>query len=243
MPRHPLSFRSLCASFLLSAGLSGCGHHMHHGAAPPSITASGEGRATGAPDVAVVTVAAISEGKDAASAAADSARIQGDVIASVKGLMGDGGSVKTSGYNLNPVYDFNEGKQTLRAYQVRNAITIEVLDTKLVGPVIDAAVKAGAGEVSSVVFSIRENAALRDQAIAQASERALREAQAAARALGMRAGEVRTIAISSSTGGAPPMPMAKYGRMMEAAQAATPVEAGSVEVTASVTIEVRLEKP
>lgn len=243
MHRPMFTLRSLCLLAFSSVAAAACGHHGPHGAPPPSITASGEGRATGAPDVALVTVAAISEGKDAASAAADSARAQGDVIAAVKGLLGDGGTVKTSGYNLNPVYDFADGRQSLRAYQVRNAITIELLDTKLVGPVIDAAVKAGAGEVSSVVFSIRESAALRDQAIAQASERAMREAQAAARALGMRVGEVRTVAISSASGGAPPMPMAKYGRMMEAAQVATPVEAGSVEVTASVTLEVRLEKP
>lgn len=226
-----------------SWALGACGHHMRHKAPPPSVTATGEGRASGSPDLATVTVAAITEAPDAASAAAESARIQGDVIAAVKRLMGEGGSVKTSGYSLNPVYDFNEGKQSLRGYQVRNAITAEVLDTKLVGPVIDAAVKAGATEVSSVNFSLRESAAVRDKAIAQASERALREAQAAARALGLRVGEVRTVAVSSSSGVAPPMPLAKYGRMMEAAQVSTPVEPGTVDVHASVTVEVRLEKP
>lgn len=222
-------------------GLGACAHG-HHGATASLISATGDGHASGAPDLAYVTVAALVEGKDAASAASEAARIQGDVIAAVKTVVGDGGMVKTSGYQLNPVYDYHDNRQTLRGYQVRNAITAELLDTKLVGPVIDAAVKAGAQEVSSVNFAIKENAALRDEAIAQASAAALREAQAAARALGMRAGEVRTVAVAAHSGGPVPMPLGKMARM-EAAQVATPVEAGTIEVTAQVTLEVKLEKP
>ena len=240
-----MNFQRIALFLLPSLSLGACAHgHHDKGAGMPAITATGEGRASGAPDLAFVTVAALAEAKDAAGAAADGARVQGNVIAFVKAVVGDGGTVKTSGYQLNPVYDYNENRQRLRGYQVRNAITAELLDTKLVGPVIDAAVKAGAHEVSSVSFSIRQSAELRDKAITQATENALREAQAAARALGMRAGDVRTIAVASSSGGSPPMPMTMMERgKMDQASVATPVEAGSVEVSASVTIEVKLEKP
>ena len=226
---------------MLAIGSAACGHHAHQKGDVPVITATGEGRASGKPDRAVVTVAAITEAKDAASAAEESARVQGDVIAALKKLIGDGGSVKTSGYSLNPMYDFENNRQTLRGYQVRNAITAELRDTKLVGPVIDAAVKAGASEVSSIGFEVRENAELRAKAIAEASAAAVREATAAAQSLGLRAGEVRTVSVASTSGGNPPMPMAK-GRMMESAQMDTPVEPGTVEVHATVSVEVRLEK-
>lgn len=221
--------------------LSACAHGPC-GGHTSAITASGEGKASGAPDQASITVAAITEAKDAEGAAAQSATVQDRIISAAKALVGTQGSVKTSSYSLNPVYDFHENKQTLRGYQVRNAITIELWNTKGVGALIDATVKAGASEVSSIVFGVRESGALRTQAIANASKAALSEATAAATALGLRVGKVRTIAVGSASGGVP-VPMNKFSRSMDSAQVATPVEAGSVDVTASVSIETQLEKP
>lgn len=222
--------------------VSACAHSPC-GGGPPAITASGEGKASGKPDQALITVAAITEGKDAESTAAESARIEAQIIAAAKSVVGSQGSVKTSSYSLNPVYDFNENKQTLRGYQVRNALTVEMFNTKAVGALIDATVKAGASEVSSISFGVRDSAVLRQQAIAAASQAALREAAAAASAVGLRLGKVRTIAVGSTSGGPVPMPMQKFSRAMDSAQVATPVEAGTVDVTASVSVEAQLEKP
>ena len=235
---------SLAQVFLIltTCYVSACAHSRCAGG-NPAITASGEGKASGTPDQALITVAAITEGKDAESTAAESARIETQVIAAAKSVVGNQGSLKTSSYSLNPVYDFNENKQTLRGYQVRNAITVEMFNTKAVGALIDAAVKAGATEVSSISFGVRDSAALRKQAIAAASQAALREAAAAAIALGLQLGKVRTIAVGSTSGGPVPMPMQKFSRAMDSAQIATPVEAGTVDVTASVSVEVQLEKP
>ncbi|MDX2024605.1 MAG: SIMPL domain-containing protein [Deltaproteobacteria bacterium] len=221
--------------------LPACAHGMHHGPSEgPTITASGDGKASGAPDQALIVVAALAESKDASTAAGESARVATQIIEAAKAIVGGQGSVRTTAYSLNPVYDFIDGKQSMRAYQARNAITVELWATKDVGAVIDGAVKAGALEVSSITFGVRDNAKLRQAAIAQASQAAMREATAAAQALGLRVGKVRTIAVGSSSG-VVPMPMAKFARA-DMAQSATPVEAGAVDVTASVSIEAHLEK-
>ena len=232
-----LRFLPLCA-FLAATSCAHGGHHGHHDG--PTVTASGEGKASGAPDQALIVVAALAESKDANTAAGESARVANQIIEAAKALVAGQGSVKTTSYSLNPVYDFHDNKQSLRGYQARNAITVELWATKDVGSVIDAVVKAGALEISSVTFGVRDNAKLRQAAIAQASQAAVREATASAQALGLRVGKVRTVAVGSSSG-VVPMPMAKFARA-EMAQSATPVEAGAVDVTASVSIEAELEK-
>jgi uncharacterized protein len=220
---------------------SACGHMRGHHGSAPTVTASGEGKISGTPDQATITVASISEAKDAETAAAQSAAIQTQIVDAAKAIVGTQGSVKTTSYSLNPVYDFTDNKQTLRGYQVSNAITIELWNTKSVGPVIDATVKAGASSVNSISFGLRDGTALRQQAIATAAQAALRDATAAAKGLGLQVGSVRTVAVGGSSG-AIPMPMEKFSRMSAAADA-TPVEAGTVDVTATVSIEVQLVKP
>lgn len=235
---RPTSF-FIRLALLLS--LPACAHGFHHGAgAGPSVTATGEGKASGEPDQALIVVAAVGESKDANTAAQDSARVATQIIAAAKAIVGNQGAVKTTSYSLNPVYDFNDGKQSLRGYQARNAVTVELWSPKDVGAVIDATVKAGALEVSSITFGVRDNAKLRQQAIAVAAKSALCEATAAAQALGLHVGKVRTLSVGSSSG-VFAMPAAKFARA-EMAQSATPVEAGSVDVSASVSIEVQLER-
>jgi len=225
----------------LSLLAAGCGHMHRHPGGPPTVMASGQGKITGTPDKATVTVAAISEAKEAETAAAQSAAVQTQIVDAAKVIVGAEGSVQTTSYSLNPVYDYTDNKQILRGYQVRNAITVELWNTKSVGPLIDAAVKAGASEVNSISFGLRDGTALRQKAIAAASKDALREATAAAEGLGLKVGEVRNVAVGS-TSGSMPVPMEKFARVA-AVSDATPVEAGSVDMTATVTIEVQLVKP
>ncbi len=204
--------------------------------------ASGEGRISGTPDKVSILVASVTEARDADGAARQSARVQSEVIAAAKTLVGTQGLVKTAAYGLTALYDFNNGKQTQRGYQVRSTIAIEMWDTKLVGAVIDATVKAGANEISSIEFGCRDTATLRQQAIKAASQAALREATAAAEALGMRLGQVRTVSVGAS-GGQAPVPMERLVGAGRMASTATPIEPGTVEVTAVVSVEAQLAKP
>ncbi|MCG5056035.1 MAG: SIMPL domain-containing protein [Myxococcales bacterium] len=235
---RPLPVAPLLA--LLATTTAACAHHGLRSTGP-SVTATGEGKASGKPNLATVTVAVVVEAKTATSATSEAALRQSAVIAAVKGELAGQGQVQTSGYSLSPVYDYNEGRQTLRGYQVRNALTAELRDPSKVGAVIDAAVQAGATEIASVSFGLEDSGAARAEAIRKATEAAMREATAAARAAGRSLGTVKTIAVGSSSGAPPPMPLVKMARMDM--QASTPVEPGAVEITATVTVEATLERP
>ena len=65
----------------------------------------------------------------------------------------------------------------------QNTITVETGALDLVGPLIDAAIAAGANRVNSLDFNLRDNTKARNEAIAKAAK----DAQAQAQALASRA--------------------------------------------------------
>jgi uncharacterized protein YggE len=80
---------------------------------------------------------------------------------------------------------------------------------------------------------VKDNTALRQQALTEASEKAKAAAEAIAKALGLRVVGVASAEAGSSSGPVRPMPM----RMMLAKSVpSTPIESGSIEVSASVTV-------
>ncbi len=107
-----------------------------------------------------------------------------------------------------------------------------VNDLKKVGVVIDQAVAAGANEVRGIQFSVRDEQALRAQALAEATKKARLGAQAIAAALGARITRILSVTEGGET---PPVrPMMRMAAMAEAAP--TPVEPGTIEVHASVSL-------
>ena len=60
----------------------------------------------------------------------------------------------------------------------------------LVGPLIDAAIAAGANRVNSLDFNLRDDTRARNDAIAKAAKDAQAQAQALAAALGLKLGPI-----------------------------------------------------
>jgi uncharacterized protein YggE len=113
-------------------------------------------------------------------------------------------------------------------------VQITLDDITLVGKVIDAATKSGANGINRIEFTVKDDSALRAEAIAQASLAARNNANAIAKALGLNA----TGIFSAETNEVNPVrplitPMA-MNRMVAATP--TPVETGTVDIHASVTV-------
>ena len=70
------------------------------------------------------------------------------VLAKLKaaGLAGD--AIQTTGYDIQPEFDYTNGKQTLRGYVARNSIEVRVDDLPKLGDILDIAVGAGATSVA-----------------------------------------------------------------------------------------------
>jgi uncharacterized protein YggE len=107
--------------------------------------------------------------------------------------------------------------------------------------VIDAAIGAGANRVANLTFELRDEESARLEAIAMAMAKAKREAEVVAGAAEQRLGP--PLNITTNSGMSRPRAMYAERAVMDMAAAAPPppIEAGSLTISASVTVVYRLD--
>jgi uncharacterized protein YggE len=157
------------------------------------------------------------------------------VVQAVRRLNVPENRISTERLELFPVYDQpqpgREGTPRLSGYRASNVVRVELDATANLGPVIDAAVGAGANTIEGIQFELANDAPFRRRALDQAAKEAREKAQAIAAALDAQLGRL----LEASEGGAeitPPRPVA----FERAAFAAAPVQPGEVSVRATVTV-------
>jgi uncharacterized protein len=205
-------------------------------AGPPVIVTNGEAVVKRAPDRAWVTIGAESRARTAAEAQKMNTDAMTAVIEKIKSSGISADAVQTTGYNLQPEFDYANGKQTLRGYVARNHVQVRVDVLAKTGDVIGASVGSGATNVSGVRFDLKDRDAVEREALRKAVQDARQRADAAASGAGVTIDRVIRIEEQRDMGGDPrPIPM--MAMRNEAAQAApVPMEAGEIEVRARVTL-------
>ena len=112
------------------------------------------------------------------------------------------------------------------------AENVVLTDITGVGEVIDAAISAGANELSSLNFTVSDSSEYMEEARRLAVEQAYEKASVLAEASGSKLGRVMQISEQSYT-----QPLYKSNLMVTAeADAATPVQAGKQDITVSVNV-------
>ncbi len=190
------------------------------------ITVQGVASVAIVPDRAELSFGVESQAPTARAALAANAAEMRKVIAAVKA--GGGTDVKTQSVSLSPRY----GEQNeVQGFVATNTVSATIKNVSKAGGLIDAAVDAGANQVYGPSLSAGDQSAQYRQALKAAVENARASAQALASASGLSLGRVTAIV---EGGGAPtPLPFAA-DKAME--NSATPVEPGTQQVTASVTV-------
>jgi uncharacterized protein len=200
-----------------------------------TITVSGTGEARGAPDQAQLSAGVTTTSATANEALAQNARKMTAVFDALKRMGVAEKDIQTSNFSVQPQmtpYNQNGGAQHIVGYQISNQVDVTLDDTRKLGPALDALVGAGANQINSVSFAIKNADALdakaREAAIANAQARAGVYAKAA----GVNLGGVVSI---SEVATEAPRPMMRV--MALAGNAApTPTAAGEQSVTANVTV-------
>jgi uncharacterized protein len=208
---------------------------------PSVIVTTGEGVVKQAPDRAWVSIAAESRARTAPEAQKLNTDAMTAVVEKIKasGIAAD--AIQTSGYNLQPEFDYANGKQTLRGYVARNQVQVRVDALAKTGEVIAAAVATGATNVSGVRFDLKNREAVEREALTAAVRDARRRADATAAGAGVQIDRVIRIEEQRNMSDGP-LPILGYA-MMKAEQgaAAVPLEAGESEVRARVTMTVAIK--
>src|SRR5215475_2463071 len=168
---------------------------------PPvsSIRVTGDARVTAKPDrvqidIGVTTRAALSQ-----DAAAQNAREVDAVLAGVRKVGGPTATLRTISYALNPNYQYHPkgGEPTIEGYTALNVVQVTLDELGKIGAVIDAATESGANQVQGIQFTLRDQDAVRAQALREAALRARAEADVLAAALGLKVLRVLTVEESS----------------------------------------------
>lgn len=211
-------------------------------AEPRTITINSTGTVEREPEQGVILLAVESEAPTARAAADANATRMAELVAALREARVPDRQIRTISYELRPEYTRQERATEpprITAYRAINMVQVTVDTVARMGGVIDAAIASGANRVANISFQLRDSRSAHLEAVALAVANARREAEIIAQAAGERLGH----ALSITTGGyhAPPPAPAPMYRQMDMAQAApTPIEGGTLAVTASVTIVFRL---
>ncbi len=201
------------------------------------ISVSGQGSVTVKPDVATATLGVETTNADASKARKANNEAMDKVLKAVKAFGIAEDDITTTNFNIYPVYD--EKGQKITGYRVTNTVSVRVKDLAKLGQVLTAATDAGANSSYGISFDVLDRTQAYNDALKQAMEKARARADVMATALGVKVGNVRTINESSSYSG-PTYAVAEAA--MDSKAGAVPVQSGTLEVTASVSVVYEIAK-
>ncbi|AZO51498.1 MAG: DUF541 domain-containing protein [Mesorhizobium sp.] len=210
--------------------------------AAPRIVVSGEGHATAAPDLALLTLSVMREAKTARAALDANNDAMAAVIAAMKSAGIKDRDLQTAGIQINPRYNYTnkpDGSQEaeLVAYQVTNTLSVRIRDIDKTGDILDKAVSLGVNQGGGIAFSNEDPSA----AVTEARKKAVADAMAKARTLAEAAGVSigRVLEITDQNIAPPPMPI--NAKAFDAAGASVPVQAGENAYAVQVTVTFELK--
>lgn len=125
---------------------------------PRTITVFGEGAVKASPDTVHTVVSVQTKGLELDIIQRQNAERMQAVMNSLIELGVAESAIQTIDYQLRPVYDYVNGEQLPRGYEVVNTIRITTNDLSKIGEIVDEAVKAGANQIGSIEFAVDEQA-------------------------------------------------------------------------------------
>lgn len=211
-----------------------------------SITVQGLGNASAKPDLVTLSLGVQSTGETAIAAISLNSEQMTGVIAAIQEAGIADEDIQTSGINLYPVYEdrslVQPGEQRqIVGYRASNSVSITVHDIEKAGAVLDAALVAGANQVSGVQFGLSDTDALITDALIAAVEDAKAKAQTIADALGVQLGAALVV---NEEWIERPQARAQFARAEAAFDGggfAPPVQGGTVGVTAHIRVTFAIE--
>jgi len=200
-----------------------------------TVQAVGNATLAVTPDQAELDVGVITNANTAQEAAQLNATQSTAMQNALKQALGSAGSFQTVSYSVYPRYSNTVNQPpTIVGYAASNTIRVTTVDLSIIGKLIDAANQAGANTVGGLSFGLQDPDPATQQALGIAAKQALAHAAAIATGLGAKTG-----AVLSAQQGSSYTPIV-VGGVAAGAATATPVQTGTVNVYATVTVTVAL---
>ena len=203
-----------------------------------TIVVSGTGRVAVDPDVADLRLGVAISRPTVEAARAAAAESMTAILAAVGAAGVARRDVRTTLLSVQPRCDYRDGAApTLTGYDLANVVEVTVRDLAALGGVVDGALTAGATSLDGLTFRVDDPR----EAEHAARTAAIVEARARADVLAAASGVAITGVSDIVEGGPQPTwPQPKATRMLMAADAGTPVQAGATEIAGTVTVTFRM---
>jgi hypothetical protein len=210
---------------------------------PPArtITVTAEGKTTATPDLAEITFSVVSQGQNPQTLATNNTQKINAVLQFVASQNIATSDIATTGYDLEPTYNYNNTMQsnTITGYTLTQTVTVKIHDLTNVATVLSGLAPLGVNQIGGVDFTFNDPDTFVALARVDAMNKAETKAVQMANQAGTSLGEVVNVAENSYV----PSPVTVYNAMASSALAmpqaavSTPnIQPGSQDVTDNVTI-------
>jgi len=207
-----------------------------------TISAQGNGFVYIVPDIAYINVG-VRVDADEVSEALAANNVQANAIADALAALGvDKADIQTSNFNVYPMQDWGpDGQISRKYYVVENTVFVTVRDLTKLGSLLDTVVSSGANTINGISFDVQDKSAAEAEARDKAIADARLEAEAIAAASGIELGDIQTVNVYTS-GVVTPMYESKGIGGSMAYDAAAPISAGQLKVSADANIVFEIKK-
>lgn len=226
----------LCGLLMLTAMSVGAGAALAQTSDIGTLVVSGRAEIKAEPDMAIFTAGVETRGRTVEEARAANAQAMTSIRERLLELGADERDLQTRNFRVNAEWQYhNDGSRTLIGYVVGHSLQVTVTDLTNLGPWLDAAMQAGANQVSGPTFGLTNPEELEALALTEAVRKARAKAETLARASGVFLKRVVHITehVNTPVGGAM-RSLAVADAVAEFAP--TPISPGEISVTATVTL-------
>lgn len=208
-----------------------------------TITVNSSEKVNVVPDIAEVVYSVQTEGTDAAGCQQQNTQDVNKVVELLTSLGVEEGSIQTTGYYMNPRYDWSNDTRKLIGYEAATTLTVSDLLIDRLGDILTQSVNAGINNIQSISYLSSKYDESYQEALRLSIEAARTKAEAMAAAAGCQLGDITDLREQSSYS------QARYtdNSLMEKTNLSAAADTGSVtimpgelEVEALITVEYQL---
>ena len=209
------------------------------GAMQPTITVSGLGKISGAPDMLALALGVHVRAADVGLAMTGASKSMRTVIAALRQAGVADADLQTAGVSVQPNYIYaNKSGPKLAGYIADQQLNAKIRNVSKAGAIIGAAIAAGGNTVrlNGVSLSLDNDSALLSKARDRAFMEAKSKAQQYAALAGVTLGQVVSIDDSVVAGNQPFYGRAALSFAADASAAAAPIQVGTQDVAVTVSV-------
>lgn len=156
-----------------------------------TISVRGEGKVYTKPDIAMVSLSVVTEGRNIKNVQDENSEKMNKVIDFLKGFGIEEKDIKTTNYRLYPRYDYEDRKiPQIIGYEITQTLEIKIRNLEKIGEILEQSVGVGINQVSSLSFAVDN-----DEELEEARSLAIKDAKEKAKTLAAQLG-IRLLKIS-----------------------------------------------